>query len=287
MAQLEIADPPTDDRLHDKVRIGTSGFSYADWRGTFYPPTIRDAHMLSFYAQQFDTVELNSTFYQLPALRSIEGMLRKVPEEFTFTVKAHRDLSHAREHSAETLPRFLEALKPFAADGKLACVLLQFPSAFRQTPENMHYLAGLIEQLRVYPTTVEFRHRSWIRDDIQVWLRDRGAGFCVVDLPELVWLPKAKTWVTSPVGYVRFHGRNIEKWRTKADRDERYDYAYSEAELQEWVPKLVDMVEATDRLLIYFNNHFRAQAAVNARMLKELLGAFLRGQHRRQETPVR
>ena len=99
------------------IRIGTSGFSYDDWHGTFYPATLRPTHRLEYYAAHFSTVEINSTFYQLPALPSVVGMIHKVPHGFTFFVKGHRDLTHITRNAKETLPRFMEMLKPYQAEG--------------------------------------------------------------------------------------------------------------------------------------------------------------------------
>ena len=131
------------------VRIGTSGFSYDDWVGPFYPPTLQSYRRLEYYAQHFDTTEINSTFYQLPALSSVHGMLRKVPPGFEFFVKGNRDLTHGtRKNATETLPKFMMMLDAYKDHGKVAGVLLQFPSTFECSPDNEDYLRWLIESSR-------------------------------------------------------------------------------------------------------------------------------------------
>jgi uncharacterized protein YecE (DUF72 family) len=268
---------PTDDPALDTIHIGTSGFSYADWRGTFYPPTIRDSQMLSFYADRFKTTELNATFYNLPAVPSLVGMLNKVSDDFRFAVKGHRDLTHYLDKARETLPRFRETLRVIGREGKLGPVLLQFPAAFIASPEHRDHVRWLADELKEQRVVMEFRHVSWMDEGTPGWLRELNAGFCVVDLPEVGWLPSAQLWVTAPTAYIRFHGRNTEKWRAPATRNERYDYRYSDAELEDWVPKVAEMAEQAEHVYVYYNNHFRGQAPANAERFRELLSSYIRG----------
>ena len=207
-----MTDEPQPTDASRIIRVGTSGFSYTDWLGPFYPPRLAKAHMLDYYANIFDTVEINATYYAIPGPRSMESMLQKVGETFEFTVKAHQDMTHHRDRATEVLPRFLEALKPFAEAGKLGCVLLQFPFSFAHTPDNRSFVRFLVESLAPHRAVVEFRHRSWINEETMAFLRQVGAGYCAVDEPRLPGLPPPMAEVTAPVGYVRFHGRNKEKW---------------------------------------------------------------------------
>ncbi len=255
-----------------EVRVGTSGFSYEDWKGPFYPEKCPKGGMLSFYTSRFDTVEINSTYYAIPGPRSTEGMVRKVGEGFQFTIKAHQDMTHNREKAAEALPRFEEALRPIASAGKLGCVLLQFPYSFHDTPANRGFLEFLVEKLSLHRVVVEFRNRAWINDGAFALLRKLGAGFCCVDEPRLRGLPPPMAEMTSEIAYVRFHGRNAAAWWAREKAAERYDYLYKPEELSEWVPRIRTLSEKALKVFVFFNNHARGQAPANARMMREMLG---------------
>jgi uncharacterized protein YecE (DUF72 family) len=267
-----MTDEPEQPAGPGKILIGTSGFSYQDWKGPFYPPTIRDPQMLAYYATKFDTVEINATFYAIPGPRSMEGMLRKVSEPFEFVIKGHQDLTHQRQQAKAALPRFLGALKPLRDAGKLGCVLLQFPFSFPHSPDNLDFVRFLADALRPHPVVVEFRHRSWITDETMAWLRELAVGYCAVDEPQLRNLPPPRAEATSAIAYVRFHGRNKATWWKHEKAEERHDYTYSSEELEEWVTKIQGLAAATLKVYVFFNNHVRGQAPRNAQMLKERLG---------------
>jgi uncharacterized protein YecE (DUF72 family) len=253
------------------IHIGTSGFSYDDWVGTFYPPSLKPAHRLEYYATKFSTLELNSTFYTLPALPSVWGMLKKVDEGFTFFVKGHRDLTHVRRNVKGTMPKFIEMLKPYRAERKLAGVLLQFPASFPYTNESQDYLTWLVEQLRGTPVVIEFRQADWVTDEAMALLRELKAGYCIVDMPQVRGLPSNRVEVTGPIAYVRFHGQNTAKWEGAATRNERYDYEYREEELQPWVGPIINLTKYAEQTYVFFNNHYRGKAAKNAQMLQQLI----------------
>ena len=267
-----MTDEPQPTDASRIIRVGTSGFSYTDWLGPFYPPRLSRAHMLDYYATIFDVVEINATYYAIPGPRSMESMLQKVGETFEFTVKAHQDMTHHRDRATDVLPRFLEALKPLAEAGKLGCVLLQFPFSFAHTPDNRSFVRFLAEALQPHRVVVEFRHRSWITEETMAFLRQVGAGYCAVDEPRLPGLPPPMAEVTAPVGYVRFHGRNKEKWWHHEKAEERYDYRYAQDELEEWIPKIRKLADHALRVYVFFNNHVRGQAPANARELQARLG---------------
>jgi len=267
-----MADEPQPTDASRIIRVGTSGFSYTDWLGPFYPPRLSRAHMLDYYATIFDVVEINATYYAIPGPRSMESMLQKVGETFEFTVKAHQDMTHHRDRATDVLPRFLEALKPLVEAGKLGCVLLQFPFSFAHTPDNRSFVRFLVESLAPHRAVVEFRHRSWIHEETMAFLRQVGAGYCAVDEPRLPGLPPPMAEVTAPVGYVRFHGRNKEKWWHHEKAEERYDYRYAQDELEEWIPKIRKLADHALRVYVFFNNHVRGQAPANARELRARLG---------------
>jgi uncharacterized protein YecE (DUF72 family) len=165
----------------------------------------------------------------------------------------------------------VDGLQPLHEAGKLACVLAQFPQSFHPTAENQAYLARLREGLGDLPTVVEFRDAAWVSEETFERLRALGLGFVGVDEPRLKGLVPPVAVATGPVGYVRFHGRNARQWYQHEHAWQRYDYAYSRAELAEWVPKLRALDAAAPLTLVYFNNAWQGQGLANARTLKELL----------------
>lgn len=271
-APLQLPFPPRAgaSAAPSALRIGTSGFSYADWRGPFYPARLPDRQMLDYYAEQFPAVEINSTYYRIPPASTLASLARRAEGRLEFTVKAHQDLTHHRDRYAEAAPVFRAALAPLREAGILGCVLAQFPSAFRAGPEAREFLRRLAADLAPDPVAVEFRHASWITEETFAWLRELGIGFCAVDAPRLPDLPPPVAAVTAPVGYVRFHGRNAGTWRT-GTATTRYDYLYTEDELRDWVPRIRAVAAGAERAYVFFNNHVRGQAVMNARMLAGLL----------------
>ncbi len=252
------------------IRLGTSGFSYDDWVGPVYPEDLPRLQWLSFYAQQFDTVELNVTFYRVPGKKTVAGWVERTPPEFAFSVKANRELTH--ERSAPDFGSFRVGIGPLIESGKLACILAQFPHSFHPNAENRAYLGRLREGLEGLPVVVEFRDRAWVTEQTFGQLAELSLGFCAVDEPKLSGLMPAVAKATGPLAYVRFHGRNAEKWWEHEHAWERYDYSYSEAELREWVPKIRGLEAESSAVLVYANNHYRGQSIEAIRKLRELLG---------------
>jgi uncharacterized protein YecE (DUF72 family) len=251
------------------IRLGTSGFSYDDWIGTVYPQDIPKGSWLEYYAQQFDTVELNVSYYRIPALRTIHGWVERTPENFLFSVKANRTITHEREEPA--FEAFNEAFQPMWDAGKLACVLAQFPHSFHPTAGNRSYLSTIREGFQDLPVVVEFRDQAWVTEETFSHLEELDLGFCCVDEPPLRGLMPPVVRATSEVAYVRFHGRNAEKWWKHDQAWERYDYTYSEQELQDWVPRIRDLDSAAPLTLVYANNHYRGQSVDTLKKLDKLL----------------
>jgi uncharacterized protein YecE (DUF72 family) len=251
------------------IKVGTSGFSYDDWAGPVYPQDMPEAGRLGFYAHQFPTVELNTTFYRMPDARLVAGWVAKTPPGFVFSVKAYRGLTHEREDP--DYAAFRASLVPLEEAGKLGCVLAQFPYSFHATAENRTFLRHLRDGLGEIPVVVEFRNAAWISQGTMDLLRGLGLGFCCVDEPKLPGLMLPVAVATAPVAYVRFHGRNAAKWYNHKEAWERYDYSYSVDELREWVPRLRQLEAAASLTLVYFNNHFAGQAVRGARDLGQLL----------------
>ncbi len=251
------------------IFIGTSGFSYDDWVGPFYPAGLPQRDQLGFYAREFPTVEINTTYYRVPDPRLVQGWVARTPERFLFSVKAYQGLTHERE--APDFPGFVAALRPLTEAGKLACILAQFPYSFHPTAENRAYLRRLREGFGDLPLVVEFRHVGWLRSETFDLLRSLRLGFCCVDEPRLPGLLPPMAVATGPVAYVRFHGRNAAKWYQHEHAWERYNYSYSADELREWVPKLRQLDAAAGLTLVYFNNHYAGQAVRGAHDLGQLL----------------
>lgn len=258
------------------IYVGTSGYSYADWKGVYYPENIKDNEMLPFYAKEFHASEINYTYYRMPSPRTLDAMGKKVPDNFVFTVKASKELTHEREveegyGTPESFLQFRQALQPLIDQNKFGAVLAQFPNSFRPTPENCDYLSVFRERMGDLPVVVEFRNATWVTDDTMDLLKQNNLGYCCVDEPHMKGLIPPIAVATAPVAYVRFHGRNAQKWWQHDEAYERYSYSYKPEELQEWVPKIEKLENTAQKTFVFTNNHYRGQAVDTARELKELL----------------
>lgn len=252
--------------------IGTSGFSYDDWKGVFYPSKMAGKDFLEFYAGHYNALELNFSYYRMPEAEQARKMLSKSGESLEFVIKAHREMTHeiSERSIEETAPAFLKGISPFIRAERLGGILLQFPQSFHYDNEQRLYLKSLIESLSPHPLFVEFRRKSWLRESVYETLRDLGVGLVCVDEPPLPSLLPPMAIHTADSGYIRFHGRNSKNWYGTNAR-ERYDYLYTEEELRAWVPKIKALSEKTKKLFIFFNNHAKAQAVTNTKMLINLL----------------
>jgi uncharacterized protein YecE (DUF72 family) len=253
------------------LRIGTSGYSYDDWKGFFYPEQIKNSEMLAFYARTFSTVEINYTYYRPPTARTLGAMAAKTPDDFVFTIKATREMTHEREDNAQVFADFTAALAPLTESGKLGCVLAQFPSSFRQSEAERAYLATFRERMGDLPLVFEFRHRSWLDEPMLAYLRALDVGFCCVDEPHFEALMPPVAVATNRIGYVRFHGRNYAKWWQHEHAWERYSYRYSDDELREWVPRVQSLQERCDVVYLFANNHYQGQSVETAHQLERLM----------------
>ena len=251
------------------IRLGTSGFYYEDWVGPVYPENLPKWQWLHFYSQEFDTVELNVTYYRVPAAKTVAGWVERTPEDFLFSVKANKSLTH--ERTEPDFGTFRAGIEPLVRSGKLACVLAQFPFSFHPTPANIDYLRLLRTGLSDVPTVIEFRDHAWVSEETFALLEALDFGYCAVDEPRLRGLMPPVSRASGPVSYVRFHGRNAEKWWKHEHAWERYDYTYSEDELEEWIPKIRDLDADDSLVLVYANNHFRGQSIDTIRKLRQML----------------
>lgn len=256
------------------IHLGTSGYSYDDWVGHFYPEGTNKRDFLSYYAEHFGCVEVNYTYYRLPTAGTLAAMSGKTGDDFRFVIKANQEMTHERGgEKAEVFEQFVEALAPLREQGKFGCVLAQFPTSFHCVRENVRYLRRFRELMGDLPVVVEFRHRGWIREETWGFLREHDFGFCCVDQPQFDALIPPIVQATSPIGYVRFHGRNYEKWWQHEEAWERYNYLYSKEELGEWVGKVRELAAETEETYLFFNNHYHAQAVQNATDFADLLEA--------------
>jgi len=251
--------------------IGTSGFSYQDWIGPFYPENISKGDMLNLYARQFNAVEVNSSYYRIAPAAVFYHLQRKVPADFKFAVKANQAMTHVRDKNEAVFQEFKASLQPILDNNKLGCILAQFPYSFHYNSTNLSYLLYVKEKMSDIPLIVEFRNSYWVKDRVLDFLKKNEIGFCAVDQPPLKGLIPPAAIATSQLGYIRFHGRNKEKWWQNEHAYQRYDYLYSEKELQEWLPKIKQIVNQTTDQYIFMNNHYKGKATKNALMLMKLL----------------
>lgn len=258
------------------ILVATAGYSYQDWRGTFYPKGLPAQEMLGFYAEHFPFVELNTTFYRMPDRGLLDRLAARARPDFFFVVKAFRGLTHEWSTASPqvlvgSFAQFRLAVEGLRADGRLGAVLAQFPNSFRNTSSNQAYLARWREELAELPVIVEFRHRSWLAPETEQLLRRERLSFAAVDEPRLPGLLPPVAWATAAPAYLRFHGRNAAKWWNHRESWERYNYLYSQAELEEWVPTLRRLESETGTVLVAMNNHYQGSAPRNAQMLRSLL----------------
>jgi uncharacterized protein YecE (DUF72 family) len=253
------------------VLVGTSGYSYDDWVGPVYPAGALRQEFLSLYAHEFPVVELNFSYYSQPKQHTLERMVAGTDSSFLFTIKAHKSLTHQIGESwDEDVAEFRTGIQPLVDSGRLAAVLLQFPYSFAYTPESRSRLASLCGKLAGLPLAAEFRKSEWMKKQVFEGLRRRGVSLVSVDEPDLPNLLPPITVTTGPFAYMRFHGRNKQAWWT-GDNASRYDYLYTREELEEWVQRIRLILVNTPLVLLFFNNHWRGNAAINAREMRRLL----------------
>jgi len=252
-----------------RIVIGTSGYSFADWVGPFYPPGMKSGDFLDYYSRHFEAVEVNATYYRMPEAGMFERMVRKTPEGFRFVVKLNQAMTHESSRDPLLYREFIAALRPLKEAGRYDGLLAQFPWGFKRTPGHRRHLAAMRDLLPGEPLFVEFRHDSWLTPALEPSLKKENIGFCAVDEPQLEHMMPPVTLLTSDDAYVRFHGRNAEHWY--GDGQLRYDYDYQEGELRDWIQKIGELAQQARRTYLFFNNCHAGQAARNAKLMKELL----------------
>ena len=239
------------------IRIGTSGWVYGDWRGRFYPPGTAARRWLEYYAQRFDTVELNATTYRLPTPAQVSAWCSKVPPDFRFTVKLSRLITHRRDlppRLDEFIANYFTRTAYFEP-AKLAQILIQFPPYLKR--DDARLLAFLLKLPPQYRYVVEFRDKSWFEPAVRELLISRNVAFCMHDYPGL----RVPHWITrGDLAYVRFHGFTA-----------LYAGSYPQRTLHRWAERLRELESSAREVFVYFNND-TAAAARDAESLKALLG---------------
>lgn len=258
--------------------IGTSGYDYPEWKGVFYPEDLKRKDFLSYYATQFNALELNNTFYNMPTAERLLSFYERSEGRLNFSVKANRLLTHEIWDDWQVVAEdFKDALKPLNEKERLSAVLFQLPESFHYTNENRIYLAKLIAEFEGFPVMVEFRHKEWIRESVFEGLEKRQAGIVFGDMPQLKNLPDGTVMKTPFIGsnaYIRLHGRNENAWYAAGESPNgsaRYCYDYSENELSQFVPIIKHAKLEGKKVQVYFNNHPNGSGAKNAIGLKKMI----------------
>jgi len=253
------------------VIVGTSGYSFPDWIGPFYPEGTPKGKMLDYYKDHFRAVEINSTYYRIPHAAVFYNMAKKVPSDFEFIIKTHRFFTHERKDLKENAKALNEAIKPLKDSGTFHGLLAQFPWSFRFSPSNLQYVINSRDIFGDVPLFMEFRNVGWDRPEVYVSLSNNDIGFCCVDEPGLEGLFPPKALATTSVGYVRFHGRNSIDWWHPRKGSDRYNYSYKKEELADWLKKIEQLRKDTEKVYLFFNNCHHGQAVKNAKMMMEML----------------
>jgi uncharacterized protein YecE (DUF72 family) len=274
-----------------RVYVGTSGWSYpkgtGTWDGIFYPPQLADRDKLAFYAQYFDTVEINSSFYRAPSPYAAKAWAEKVPADFRFSAKLWQKFTHPKMFEQATgksalvdpsdFDVFAQGLAPLAEAGKLGLVLAQFPTSFKPDPATLDYLEELIGLIRGagFRLAVELRHRDWTASEeakpIRAFMEREGVAWTMIDEPRFKSSIRHVP-LTSDLGYFRFHGRNYKNWWRHDQMEDRYNYLYTPGEQREIAKDVAEVASHTRETYAYYNNHYGAKAVVNSVQLELMLG---------------
>ncbi|MFW5895620.1 MAG: DUF72 domain-containing protein [archaeon] len=252
-----------------RVLIGTSGWGYEEWVGPFYPKGLKSKNFLNYYSQIFYTNEINTTFYQIPPQKIVEGWVNRTPPNFLFTAKLPQSITHQYKLDVSKcmadLEYYLMAMEPLIQNRKLLAFLIQLPPSFTKD-EHFYNLKNFRErwpedyQKAGYHLVVEFRHESWIDNEVFDYLQKNDLTYCSVIEP---LLPPRMDITTKEFAYIRFHGYGEKIW---------FDYLFSKEEINKWARKIKKLILEVEKTGIYFNNHFSGYATKNAFMMMEELG---------------
>jgi uncharacterized protein YecE (DUF72 family) len=255
-----------------KVNIGVAGWSYPDWKGIVYTDSKVD--QLEYVSRFVDCIEINSTFYRPPFAKTTKSWLERTSrkKDFFFTAKLHQDFTHKGKIDAGMVEYFHKGFEPFLEAGKLKSLLAQFRYDFADSPDSRQLLISIVENFRdAFELAVEVRHKSWQEDEALEFLQGLDVTVCNLDYPTTYNSFNMQYCTVGRSGYFRMHGRNREKWFSKAGRDETYDYYYNADELAGIHDRIEKLAEAFASLTVIANNHYRGAELANALELKALL----------------
>ena len=258
--------------MSGKVNIGIAGWSYPDWKGIVYTDSKVD--QLEYVSRFVDCIEINSTFYRPPSEKNTKSWLLRTSEktDFFFTAKLHRDFTHKGKIDAEMVRHFHKGFEPFLEADKLRHLLVQFRYDFADCPDSRRHLSGIVDNFRdAFDLAVEVRHNSWQEKEALGFLQELDVSVCNLDYPTTWNSFNLQHCTVGRSGYLRMHGRNSEKWFSKAGRDETYDYYYNGDELAGIYNRIEKLVEAFEFLTVIANNHYRGAELANAIELKALV----------------
>ena len=268
--------------MGNNIKVGPAGWSYEDWKGVVYPsPRPRGFHEAEYLTRFFPVIEINTSFYG-PLRRELAKLwVNKVAgqPDFQFTAKLYRAFTHERILNKHDVRNYCDGIAPLMEDGRLGCLLMQFPWSFRYSRENQQYLRRIKQTFKDYPLVAELRHASWNSEEALSVLTENEIGFANIDQPHLHHCFPATDYATSSIGYVRLHGRNYHEWfnfQDNASRTDgltsvqaRYNYLYSPAQLEKWSQRIRNIADQTTTTFVVTNNHFQGKAVVNALQLME------------------
>ncbi len=299
-------------RTHEgHLRIGTSGWSYptgkGTWNGIFYPKGRgkgKGFDELAYYAEHFDTVEVNSSFYHPPTADTARAWVRRTPPGFEFSMKLYQKFTHPKMFKEAQLKRapgaegamldllaqvtqsdideIKRGLDPIASAGKLGALLAQFPPSFKDSPASRDYLQSLLRVFGDYRVAVELRHKSWsdrLGETLTV-LNDFNAAWVQIDEPKFQFSIR-QNYLPNITGfyYLRLHGRNVKNWWHHGSTEDRYNYLYSKEELEPFAEVAIAVRSLVKKMYLYTNNHFAAKSVANALMVKDRVGLPITGSY--------
>lgn len=254
-----------------ELYLGTGGYSNDDWQGLLYPPGTKSSNYLSIYAQHFNAVELNSSFYAIPGVKAFAGMVNKSEAKVRFAVKVHKSMTHERDADVDMYQRLFESVEPLREVGMLGPFLAQFPYSFHRTVDNRRYLKGLVDRFKDAGETlaVEFRNEAWHVPEVIDAFRELDIVLVSVDYPQVGGMPAPTLQLTGEVAYLRLHGRNEKNWYGGDSAASRHDYLYTPDELRPWVSDILAQDQLSQVYLLMLNTT-KGHALKNLAMFKEL-----------------
>ena len=273
---MKKSTPPNPPFQH-RIRVGPAGWSYSDWAGYVYPShRPKDFHEAAYLAEFFDTIEINTSFYQPLRPDHAALWIERVAANpsFLFTAKLWQKFTHDPSATKEDERAVRAGFDVLRNAEKLGAILLQFPFSFHSTRETIAYLTSVLKRFADYPLVVELRHSSWQTPETLALLRERHAGFCNIDQPIIGRSLEPSAEATSSTGYIRLHGRRYDTWfsdNPATPAYERYNYLYSAEELAPWAARIRSVSEHTRDTFVVTNNHYQGKAVVNALQLLSIL----------------